>query len=119
MTTMPLTYPGFSGQPPMRPETLPAPFQPLDPSVVDASIPTFFVGQNRDGFWLARDAKGEMGGAFLFKASALAFARRVSRPHPCATILLSEPFELDVENQGNPFAGYLRPLVRLLNIAGR
>jgi hypothetical protein len=118
MTTMPLTYPGFSGQS-ARLQALQTPFQPLDPGVVDASIPTFFVGQSRDGFWLARDANGEIGGAFLFKASALAFARRTSRPHPCATILLSEQFELDVENQGNPLIGWLKPLLRRLNIAGR
>lgn len=118
MTTMPLTHPGFSRQP-TRLQALPTPFQPLDPGVVDASIPTFYVGRNRDGFWLARDAKGENGGAFLFKASALAYARRASQPHPCATILLSERFELDVENQGNPLISYLRPLLRLLNVAGR
>ena len=118
MTTVPLTYPGFSRQPPARQSALPAPFQPLDPGVVDASIPAFYVGRNRDGFWLARDAKGENGGAFLFKASALAFARRASRPHPCATILLSERFELDVENKGNPLISYLRPLLRLLGFGG-
>ena len=51
-------------------------FQPLDPAIVDASIPTFFVGRNGDGFWIARDANSQTGGLFLFKSSALAFARR-------------------------------------------
>jgi len=116
MTAVPLTYPRYSRPMPARPAT---PFQPLDPGVIDASIPTFFVGRNRDGFWLARDVKGETGGAFLFRASALAFARRASQPHPCATILLSERFELDVENQGNPFVFCLKPLARLLNLSGK
>ena len=118
MTAMPLTYLGFSRPQPARLPALPTPFQPLDPGIVDASIPTFFVGRNRDGFWLARDSKGEKGGAFLFKSSALAFARRAAHPLGCATILLSERFELDVENQGNSFIFYLRPLSRLLNLAG-
>jgi hypothetical protein len=118
MIAMSLTHRGFSGSQAAKPSNAPACFEPLDPGIVDASIPTFFVGRNRDGFWLARDAKGEKGGAFLFRSSALAFARRASRPLGCATILLSERFELDVENQGNPFVFYLKPLLRLLNLAG-
>jgi hypothetical protein len=112
MIAMPLAYPGFSEMPP-EPSNSPACFEPLDPSIVNASIPTFFVGRNRDGFWLVRDAKGETGGIFLFKNSALAFARRASRPLGCATVFLSERFELDVKNQGNPLAGYLKPLMQL------
>jgi hypothetical protein len=115
MTSMPLTYSGSSRPRPARPK----PFQPLDPGIVDASIPTYFVGRNRDGFWLARDAKGENGGIFLFKDSALAFARRISRPRGCATILLPERFELDVENHGNRFIGFLKPILRRLKLAGR
>jgi hypothetical protein len=113
MIVMPLTFPGFSKPRAATPSNPPACFQPLDPGVVNASIPTFFVGRNRDGFWLARDIKGENGGIFLFRQSALAFARRASRPLSCAIILLSEPVELDVENQGNPFVTYLKPLMRL------
>ena len=119
MSTAPLTYPGFSRPRPARPAPLPAPFQPIDPAVVNASIPTFFVGRNRDGCWLAREARGENGGVFLFKCSAMAFARRVSRPNGCALVFPSERFELDVENQGNRLAGYLKPLLRVLNLASR
>ena len=61
--------------------------------------PAFFVGRNRDGFWLARDAKGESGGVFLFRSSALTFARRASGQAGCAMIFPSERFELDVENE--------------------
>jgi hypothetical protein len=114
MIAMPLSFPELSKSQAATPSNPPACFQPLDPGVVNASIPTFFVGRNHDGFWLARDARGENGGIFLFKHSALAFARRTSQPLGCAIILLSERFELDVENQGNPFARYLKPLLRFV-----
>jgi hypothetical protein len=122
MIAMPLTCPGLSKSQALSqalaPSAQPNCFQPLDPGVVNASIPTFFVGRNRDGFWIARDAKGENGGVFLFKSSALAFARRASRPLGCATVFPTERFELDVKNQGNPLVDYLRPLLRLLTSAG-
>jgi hypothetical protein len=98
---------------PDQPATATTPFQPLDPGIVNASIPAFFIGRNKEGFWLARDVKGQTGGIFLLESSALAFARRNSRPSGCATIFPSERFELDLENQGNPFIGYLRPSMRL------
>jgi len=94
-------------------------FQPLDPNILSASIPTFFVGRNRNGFWLTRDAKGEHGGIFLLKSSALAFARKVSQPLGCATVLPTETFELDVENEGNPLIAYLEPLLQLASRAFR
>jgi hypothetical protein len=96
-----------------QPATVTTPFQPLDPGIVNEAIPAFFVGRNREGFWLARDVKGKIGGIFLFESSALSFARRNSRPLGCATIFPSERFELDLENQGNAFAAHLGPLVRL------
>jgi hypothetical protein len=132
MVAMPLTYSDFPDQPAPRASavaaaqdsqhsgapsaqnvTVTTPFQPLDPAILNAAIPAFFIGRNKEGFWLARDAKGQIGGIFLFESSALAFARRNSRPSGCATIFPSERFELDVENQGNPLIVYLRPLMRL------
>jgi hypothetical protein len=118
MIAMPLTFPGFSEAQAREPSSPPACFEPLDPGIISASIPAFFVGRDRDGFWLVREAKGESGGIFLFKGAALAFARRASRPLGCATIFPSERFELDVENQGNPLVSYLKPLIQLA-IAGR
>ena len=101
---MPHASPNFSEPPP---------FQLPDPGVLNASIPAFFIGCDKDGFWLARDAKGKTGGIFLLESSALAFARRHCAPSGCATIFPSERFELDLENQGNPLIVYLRPLKRL------
>jgi hypothetical protein len=119
MIAMPLTYSGFSKSLASKPAASPACFQPLDPGVISTSIPVFFVGRNRDGFWLARDAKGENGGIFLFKSSALAFVRRVSRSSGCATIFPSERFELDVENHGNPFVSHFKPLMQLATAGWR
>jgi hypothetical protein len=131
MITMPLTDSDFPNQPAPRgsteaaaqdgqPSSAPSeqiataitPFQPLDPAILNAAIPAFFIGRNKEGFWLARDAKGQIGGIFLFESSALAFARRNSWASGCATIFPSERFELDVENQGNPLIVYFRPLMR-------
>jgi hypothetical protein len=88
-------------------------FQPLDPDIVSEAIPAFFIGRNKEGFWVAREANGRIGGIFLLKNSALSFARGNSRPTGCATIFPSERFELDLENKGNPLVGRLGPLVRL------
>jgi hypothetical protein len=98
-----------------QPATVTTPFQPLDPGIVNEAIPAFFIGRNKDGFWLARDVKGKIGGVFLFESSALSFARRHSRPAGCATIFPSERFELDLENQGNALVAQLGPLMRLAN----
>ena len=75
---------------------------PLRPDAVTLckAIPFFYVGQNRHGFWVARESDGKIGGLFLRRRSALRFARKFSEPRGCATMVLDEPFELDVENQG-------------------
>lgn len=76
--------------------------KPLDPDVVSTAIPAFFIGRNRAGLWVAREANGRVGGLFLFKSSAVDFANRQSRPARCALVFPVETFELDVENRGNP-----------------
>ena len=82
-------------------------FQPLDPDIVSASIPAFFIGRNKAGFWVAREAQGLTGGIFLFKSSAVDFAREESEPSRCALVFPSETVELDIENRGNPLIGQL------------
>jgi len=71
-----------------------------DCHVLSTAIPLFYIGQNRHGFWAVREAEGQTGGLFLRRQSALRFARDCE-PGGCATMFLDEPFELDVENQGN------------------
>jgi hypothetical protein len=90
-----------------------SPFPPLDPGIVSSAIPAFFIGRNRQGFWVARDAKGTIGGLFLFRNSALSFARRNSRQTGCAAVFPSQRFELDVENAGNALLPHLGSLRRL------
>ncbi len=96
-----------------KPATATAQFQPLDPGILNETIPAFFIGRNKEGFWIARDVNGRAGGIFLLEGSALSFARERSRPAGCATIYLSERFELDLENQGNPLISRLGSLMRL------
>ncbi len=95
-----------------EPATVTAQFRPLDPGILNEAIPAFFIGRNMEGFWVARDAKGQIGGIFLLENSALSFARRHSRPAGCATIFPSERFELDLENKGNPLVAQLALLIR-------
>jgi hypothetical protein len=102
-----------SGILPTESATVVAQFQQLDPGIVNEAIPAFFIGRNKEGFWVARDAKGRIGGIFLLENSALSFARRNSRAAGCATIFPSERFELDLENKGNPLAAQLGSLIHL------
>jgi hypothetical protein len=103
-------------QPADEPAEAIATFQPLDPGIVNETIPAFFIGRNSEGFWVARDAGGRIGGIFLFENSALWFAQRHSAPSGCATIFPSDRIELDLENSGNPL---LKPLARLMRLARR
>lgn len=87
-------------------------FQRPDPNVLSEAITAFFIGRNKDGFWVARDASGGIGGLFILERSAVAFAKRNSGPTGCATIFPSERFELDLENAGNRLIGMLHTLRR-------
>jgi len=76
------------------------------------SIPLFFIGRNKVGLWVAREAEGRTGGIFLFRESAMRFSGKHSLPAGCATMFLSERFELDVENRGNPLVARLDAVLR-------
>jgi hypothetical protein len=93
-------------------ETVLVQFGPLDPNVLSEAIPAFFIGRNNAGLWVAREAKGRIGGIFLLKSSAVSFARAQSETAGCATIFPAERFELDLSNHGNPFAIYLAVLMQ-------
>jgi hypothetical protein len=96
-----------------EPARITAQFRPLDPGILNETIPAYFIGRNKEGFWVARDVNGQMGGIFLLENSALSFARRNSGPAGCATIHLSDPIELDLENRGNPLVVRLGRWMRL------
>jgi hypothetical protein len=86
-----------------------------DPSILSEAIPLFFIGRNKDGFWVALDADGSVGGIFLLKRSALQFANTNTQPRGCATMFLSERFELDIENKGNPLAAHFGAARRIVS----
>ena len=86
-----------------------------DAGVLSKSIPLFFIGRNRNGLWVAREAEGRTGGVFLLKQSVLHFAQRKSAPVGCATMFLAEPIELDTENLGNPLVRWIDAALSRLN----
>ena len=96
-----------------EPAKIIAVFRPLDPGIVSDTIPAFFIGRNKEGFWVARDVQGQIGGIFLREDSAVSFARKNSEPAGCATIFPSETIELDLENNGNRLLDRLGSLMRL------
>ena len=92
-----------------------APWPPRpDTSVLNSSIPLFFISPDSDGFWIACESDFRIGGIFLLQRSALHFAHRHSAPHRCATMVLEGPHTLAIENKGNRFIERLRPATRQL-----
>jgi hypothetical protein len=63
---------------------------------------------------VVREAEGKAGGIFLRKRSAVRFAARKSAPTGCATMFLSDRFELDVENRGSALAEALDAVIRIV-----
>jgi hypothetical protein len=77
------------------------------PDVLSRTIPVVFIGRNRAGLWVARDADGKFGGLFWRKSSALHFAKTNAGKAGCAALFPRARFELDLENHGNPLAAGL------------
>lgn len=69
-----------------------------DASAINEAIPLFYIGRNRAGLWVAREARGNSGGIFLFKRSAMRFAKEESEPAGCAMMVLNEPLEFYVQS---------------------
>lgn len=55
-------------------------FQRPGPDVLSETIPVIFIGRNRDGFWVVRDAEARFGGLFWRKQAALDFAKTNASP---------------------------------------
>src|SRR5579872_3758650 len=94
----------ISASPPTHPAALP---RRPDASIINESIPLFYVGRNQDGIWVVREAEGCSGGIFLSRGAALRFARKQTEPLGCAMMFPNEPFELDVENRGSRIVVHL------------
>lgn len=86
-----------------------------DGRVFNGVIPLFFIGRNKNGFWIAREARGRTGGMFLLRRSAFRFAQLASAPHGRATMFLAKTFELDTRNAGNPVIGWLDAALGLVS----
>jgi hypothetical protein len=84
------------------------------PSVLSTSIPLFFIGRNRRGLWVAREAEGRTAGLFLLKRSAIRFACNKGRMAGCATMFLNEPFELDLANEGSRLVAHLAAAIEIV-----
>jgi hypothetical protein len=84
-----------------------------DPNVVSDAIPLVFIGRNKDGFWVARDADTKVGGLFLSKFGAERFAHRRKRLFAAATMVLPQGLELIGKNRGNPLVDYIAVVKRV------
>jgi hypothetical protein len=91
-----------------------APFQRPGPEVLSEAIPVVFVGRNRDGFWVVRDAEARFGGLFWRQQAALDFAKASASPGGYATVFPQARFELDMENHGNSLIDGIGVARRLL-----
>ena len=85
-----------------------------EPHILSETISLFFIARIGVGLWIAREAKGRIGGVFLFKKSALGFVKKNSGTSRSATMFLAERLELDVENRGNRFIGRIGALLSLV-----
>ena len=83
-----------------------------DARVLNRAIPLFFIGRNKHGFWLAREAKGRIGGMFLLRRSALRFAQEASARHGCATMFVAKTFEIATWNIGRTNSRHRNAIVR-------
>jgi hypothetical protein len=81
--------------------------------ILSESIPLYFIARNKNGFWVVREAAGRCCGVFLFRRSALRFARKSSAPAGCATMLLTERFEPDTDSKGNALVVWIDAALRM------
>ena len=94
-------------------------FQRPGPEVLNRTIPAVFIGRNRNGVWVARDADGKFGGLFWRKGAAVRFAKANAGPAGCAAVFPQARFELDLDNSGNPFLARLGIVKRVLGRPAR
>jgi hypothetical protein len=65
-----------------------------DARILNEAIPLVAIGRNRSGLWIARDCEGSTGRAFIFKGSAIRFAKRMKAPGAYALMFVKEGLEL-------------------------
>jgi hypothetical protein len=82
--------------------------------ILSESIPLFFIARNQNGLWVVHEAAGRCCGVFLLRCSALRFARKSSAPAGCATMFLTERFELDAHSHGNALVVWIDAALRMV-----
>jgi hypothetical protein len=65
-----------------------------DARILNEAIPLVAIGRNQVGLWVARDCDSSIGRAFIFKGSAIRFAKRMKRPGACALMFVNDRLEL-------------------------
>lgn len=61
----------------------------------DLEPPTFYIGRDSRGRWIAQDADHLRGGLFVSRAAAMKFARDEAGDRPQAIVSLDHIIELD------------------------
>lgn len=89
-----------------------------DRSVLSEAIKAYLIGRTNDGYWVARDCDRPIGGLFLLRSSAVAFAKRNCEPYGCALMFEPDCVELDVQNRGNPFIEQIGRIKRAIKMFG-
>jgi hypothetical protein len=70
--------------------TVAAQFQSIDPAIVNETISASLIGRNMEGFWVARDQNGLIGGIFLLERSALSPSPADQRVGPMCNQIFSK-----------------------------
>jgi hypothetical protein len=65
-----------------------------DARILNEAIPLVAIGRNRAGLWIARDCDSSSGRAFIFKGSAIRFAKRMKAPGAYALMFVKDGLEL-------------------------
>jgi hypothetical protein len=69
-----------------------------DARILNEAIPLVAIGRNRAGLWIARDCDSSIGRAFIFKGSAIRFAKRMKAPAACAVMFVNDSLELAADD---------------------
>jgi len=68
------------------------PLRPLDGPRIGSCL---FIGQDRCGRWVVKDARGAYGGLFVDRKAAIRFAMYECQRRPQSVIMLPDGLELD------------------------
>lgn len=72
------------------------------PSCQPSAAALVFIGQNRNGQWVAQEQNGLYGGLFVSRAAAMKYALFENGHHPETIVELSRAVELDTQGRLAP-----------------